>query len=61
MTIALKSIMKCEVSSLDENLYNIYFGHVFSKVCQYVTTDEKVCKNFKFILIKSTQSYLQNV
>ncbi len=31
----------------------------FSKSCQYATTNEKVCRNFKFISIKSTNSYLQ--
>jgi hypothetical protein len=31
----------------------------FSKACQYATTNEKVCRNFRFISIKSTKSYLQ--
>jgi hypothetical protein len=31
----------------------------FSKAYQYATTNEKVCKNLKFVSIKSTKSYLQ--
>jgi hypothetical protein len=29
MTIALKSIVKCEILGLDESLQNTCFGHVF--------------------------------
>jgi len=54
MTIALKSIVKCEIFHLDESFQGACFGHVFSKACQYVTTNEKVCKNLKFVSIKST-------
>jgi hypothetical protein len=32
------------------------FGHVFSKACQYVDDDEKVCRRFKCVSIKSTQT-----
>jgi hypothetical protein len=52
MTIALKSVVKCEVFGLDECLQGSCFGHAFSKACQYATTDEKLCKNLKFALIK---------
>jgi hypothetical protein len=59
MAIALKYVVKCEVLGLDESFQGFCFGHVFSKACQYyVITDEKVCRNFKFISIKSTQSNL---
>jgi len=54
MTIALKYIVKCEIFRLDESFQGACFGHVFSKACQYVTTNEKVCKNLKFVSIKST-------
>ncbi len=59
MTIALKSIVKCEIFGLDESFQGACFGHVFSKACQYVTTNEKVCKNLKLVSIKSTQLDLQ--
>ncbi len=59
MVIALKYVVKCEVLSLNESFYSACFGHVFSKACQYATTDEKICKNLKFVSIKSTQSDLR--
>ncbi len=52
MTIVLKSIVKCEVFGLDENLQGACFGHAFSKACQYATIDEIYCRNFKFVSIK---------
>ncbi len=55
MFIALKSTMICEVLGLDENIQCTCFSHVFSKACQYATIDKKVCRNFRFVLIKSTQ------
>ncbi len=53
MTITLKFVVKCEIFGLDESFYGSYFGHVFSKPCQYATTDKKICMNLKFVLIKS--------
>ncbi len=32
------------------------FGHAFSKACQYGSTHEKVCKNLKYVSIKSTHA-----
>jgi hypothetical protein len=54
ITIILKSIMKCEAWSLDESFQRTCFGHVFSKACQYTTTNERICINLKFVSIKST-------
>jgi hypothetical protein len=59
MIIALKSIIECEVLGLNESFQGASFGHAFSKACQYVTTDENVFRNFKFVSIKSAQSNLQ--
>jgi hypothetical protein len=59
MTITFKLIVKCEILGLDESFQCTCFGHVFSKVCTYVTIDERVCKNLRFISIKSTQLDLQ--
>jgi hypothetical protein len=53
MTIAFKSIVKREVLGLDESFQCTCFGHVFSKECTYVTIDDRVCKNLRFIYIKS--------
>jgi hypothetical protein len=43
-TIALKSMVNCEVLVMEESFQGIYFGHAFFKACQYGTTKEKVCK-----------------
>ncbi len=56
---ALKPIVKCETLGLEESFQGTCFVHVFSKVCQYVTTNHKACKNLKYAFIKSTQTYLQ--
>ncbi len=58
MTTILKFVVKFEVFSLDENFQSSYFGHDLSKACQYATTNEIFCKNFKFVSIKSTESNL---
>jgi hypothetical protein len=44
MDVALKSFVNCDVLSLEKKIQGIYFGHAFSKACQYATTNEKVCK-----------------
>ncbi len=38
MTTALKLDMSCEYLSLEERFQGTYFGHVFSKACQYGST-----------------------
>ncbi len=50
----LKFVMKCETLSLEESFQGTYFGDRFPKVCQYVSTNEKVCKGLKYFFIKST-------
>jgi hypothetical protein len=60
LTNTLKSVVKCETLGLEESFQGTCFGHVFSKVCQYATTDDKVCKNLKYVFIKSAQANLQN-
>jgi hypothetical protein len=54
VTTVLRSIVKCEVLSLGESFQVTYFGNVLKKVYQYATTNEKVCKNLRFVSIKST-------
>jgi len=44
---------------LNERFQSDLFGHVFSKACQYVITNETFYRNLKFISIKSAQSDLQ--
>jgi hypothetical protein len=52
MTIALKSIVSCDMLGLEENFQGNCFGHGFSKACQYVTIEEKVCKCLQYVSIK---------
>jgi hypothetical protein len=52
MTTTLKSIVCCDMLGLEEIFQGICFGHAFSKVCQYVTIEEKVCKNLQYVSIK---------
>jgi hypothetical protein len=56
---ALKFVVKCETLGLDESFQGTCFGHVFPKACQYTTTNDKVCKNLKYVFIKSTYANLQ--
>jgi hypothetical protein len=55
MTTTLKSFVKCEILGLDESFLGTCFGHAFPKACQYVITNEKVCKNLRFNSIKFAQ------
>jgi len=59
MTITLKSIVSCDMLGLEESFQGTCFGHAFSKVCQYVITKEKVCKDLQYVLIKFAQGNLQ--
>jgi hypothetical protein len=63
MIIALTSIVRCELLALDKKIQDTYFGYVFSKACQYVGTNEKVCKNLRvffcqdFLLVRFVEMY----
>jgi hypothetical protein len=39
MTIALKSIISCDMLGLKESFQGICFGHAFFKACQNATTN----------------------
>jgi hypothetical protein len=54
MLNALKSFHNYECLGLQESFQAGCFGHAFSKACQYGSPDEKICKNFKYVSIKST-------
>ncbi len=41
MTIALKSIVSCDMLGLEESFKGNCFGHAFFKACQYATIEEK--------------------
>jgi hypothetical protein len=43
---------ECESSRLEEPFQSTCFGHVMSKVCQYGTTNNKVCAGLQNIYVK---------
>jgi hypothetical protein len=49
----LKSIVNCEALDVTKSLYGTCFGHAFFKACQHSTFDEKMCKGFTYVSIKS--------
>jgi len=51
MIIALKWVVDYEVLGVNESFQNTHFGHPFSKAS---TFDERVCKGFIYVSIKST-------
>jgi hypothetical protein len=59
LTNVLKSIVKCETLGLEKKIQGTCFGHVFSRTCQYATTNDKVCENLKYVSIKFAQTNLQ--
>ncbi len=58
MTIALKSIVRCDMLGLEENFKGNCFGHTFFKGCQYATIEEKNCRNLQYVSIKASQGDL---
>jgi hypothetical protein len=55
MTIILKFLMSCECLDLEERFKGFCVGHIFPKSCQYLTTNEKVCLNLKYVYFNSNQ------
>ncbi len=47
--------MSCDMLGLEESFQSVCFGHAFSNVI----IEEKVCKDLRYVLIKSTQRDLQ--
>jgi hypothetical protein len=60
MTTVLKSIVSCDMLGLEESFQSIYFVHAFSKACQYVTIEGKVCKDLQYVSIKATKKICRN-
>ncbi len=52
MTFPLKIVLNGDFLGLEESYQCTYFGHAFSKVYQYVTTNEFFCKDFIYVSIK---------
>jgi hypothetical protein len=58
LTNVLNYVVKCETFGLEESFRGTCFGHVFSKLCQYATTNEIFC-NLKYAFIKFVEVDLQ--
>jgi hypothetical protein len=58
MTTTLKSIINCDVLSLEKSFQITCFGHAFSKACSYATIDEIFCKGLGYVSIDATQGDL---
>jgi len=54
--MALKIVVNCDVLKLEKNFNGTHFGCAFSKTCQYVAIEEKICKDLKFVFIKLAES-----
>jgi hypothetical protein len=56
---ALKVVVFCVDLDTTKPFDGYCFGHALSKVCQYVTSDEKVAHGLLYASIKSTQVDVQ--
>ncbi len=56
MTMAFKIVVNCDALKLEESFNGTHFGCAFFKTCQYVTIEEKICKDLKFVSIKLAES-----
>jgi hypothetical protein len=55
--IVFKSIVKCEALGLNESFHSTFFGHAFSKACQYPWMIY-FYKTLRFISLNFVQSNL---
>jgi hypothetical protein len=61
MTTILKFVVSCKCLGLEENFQGFCFGHVFGKACQYVTTNEKMCRNLSMFMLSLFNQICKNV
>ena len=57
---ALQLTISCDILGLAKPYSSACFGHIMSKVCQYATNDEKICKGMKEVSLKNAQKSLQS-
>ncbi len=55
MTTGLKFVVSCDILGLIESFEGSCCGHAFSKVYQYVSTNEKISKGLKYVFVKIAQ------
>jgi hypothetical protein len=59
LATALTSVVTCDVLGLKKPYSGTCFSHLMSKVCQYGTDSDTVCKSMKHVSMKNAQSTLQ--
>jgi hypothetical protein len=59
MIRTLKSFVNYDVLGLTKSFQGSWFGNAFSKACQYVLVDEKLCKYLKCVFVKIAQPNIQ--
>jgi hypothetical protein len=59
MITTIKPNVSYDMLGLEESFQGACFRHAFSKACQYVTIEEKVCKDLQYVLINFVQGNLQ--
>jgi hypothetical protein len=59
-TTSLKFVISCDALNLPVHFDDVCFGHVLSKVAQYVTNDDKISKELMPISMKFAQLSFQS-
>jgi hypothetical protein len=59
MTSTLKSIISCETLGLQKKFNGTYFGHFFPKHVNMLLLMKQVCKNLRYVYIKTTPTHFQ--
>ena len=57
---ALQLTVSCDILGLANPFSSACFGHIMSKVCQYATNDEQMCKGMKEVSLKNAHKSLQS-
>ena len=57
---AMQLTVSCDILGLAKPFSSACFGHIMSKVCQYATNDEQMCKGMKEVSLKNAQKSLQS-
>jgi hypothetical protein len=56
---SLLDVVYCGVLQLEKPYSGVCFGHVMSKMCQYVINENVVCQGMKEVYLKKAQSTFQ--
>jgi hypothetical protein len=59
MNITIKSIVSCDMLGLEESFRALVFGIHFPRLANMLQTQEKVCKDLRYVWIKFVQGNLQ--